>query len=248
MDTTNTNAMMPTEAAPGTSAVQESTTPSTLAEFLGADAPVVQQAEPQAEVPQQVQKEPGYLAGKRLEWEAAHKAETDQLRSEMATLREYMYNSEADKLVASGKITDRDMALEYVRNKGGAPSAQEQQHAEQQPRDARGRYVARPDANAQQKAATLFQQAQTIKRTTGVDVMGMYNQNPEIRQKILSGEWDFADVYENTKAPVPASAPMPVRGSHTMEMGNVDISRMSDAQFEKMRELLRGGGTINMNK
>lgn len=249
MDTMNTTTMMQPEAAPGTSAAPESTTPSTLAEFLGTEQQPSQQPTIQQEASQQPIKEPGYLAGKRAEWEAAHQAEMRQLSDEVSTLREYMYNAEADKLIASGKVTDRDIALAYVRGQGIAKPSAEQPAPAPQPRDEQGRFatkVSQPDTSMQQRAATLFNQAQTIKRTTGVDVMGLYNQNPDVRQKILSGEWDFADVYENSKASVPASAPTPVRGSNGMEIGDVDILKMSSAQFEKMNDLLAKGGTISM--
>lgn len=255
MDMTNTTpaVMQQPETAPGTSAAPESINPSTLAEYLGTEQQQPTQ-QPAQEASPQPMKEPGYLAGKRAEWEAAHAAETQQLRDEMSVLREYMYNAEADKLMASGKVTDREIALAYVRGQGIKPSAAtpEQPAPVPQPRDAQGRFVAtnQPDVSTQQRAATLFSQAQTIKRTTGVDVMGMYNQNAEVRQKILSGEWDFADVYENSKAPAaaPVNAPTPVRGSNGIELGDVDISKMSDAQFDKLNDLLKKGGKINMNK
>lgn len=256
MDMTNTTpaVMQQPETAPGTSAAPESINPSTLAEYLGTEQEQQPTNQPVQEAPQQPVKEPGYLAGKRAEWEAARAAETQQLMDEMSVLREYVYNAEADKLIASGKVSDRDIALAYVRGQGIKPSAPaEQPVAVPQPRDAQGRFVSantQPDASTQQRAANLFNQAQTIKRTTGVDVLGLYNQNTEVRQKILSGEWDFADVYENSKAPTAAhvNAPTPVRGSNGIELGDVDISKMSDAQFDKMNDLLKKGGKINMNK
>lgn len=228
----------------GTTPAQETPTsnPTTLAEVIGATP---DEAKP-AETPAQPTGEPGYLAGKRAKWEAEHKAEMDELRGQLDTLREYFVQQEADKLVADGKISDREMALEYLRATKGMPAPATPAAPAKQARDEQGRFVA-PDAAAKQRAAELVAQAETIKASTGVDVMELYNTDPAIRQKVLSGEWSFVDVFKNTRqAEAPVRAPAPIRSANGIGMGTADFRKMTSAQLAKVNELLESGGKIDV--
>lgn len=242
MDTTN----MMDSFAPQTGA-GETATP-TLAEVLAAPDEAQQNTEAaQQSAPEQPRQEPGYLAGKRAEWEAAHRAEMDELRSKMATLEDYYINQEADKLVSSGKITDREMALEFLKLRGGKP--EQQQAPQQQPRDEQGRFTAQqPVSNdaQQQRARDLYTQSKAIQSATGVDVMAAYRNNPEIQQKVLNGEWDFTDVYNALKGQPEQQAPAVVRTANGTGIGNANFRRMSSADLAKVNAMLEAGGRIDM--
>ena len=217
----------------------------TLADVM-ATAPDEAQQPEAAEVsaaPEQPRKEPGYLAGKRAEWEAAHRAEMDELRGQITVLQDYFVQQEADKLVASGKIADRDMAMEYLKLRGGQPQSVMQQATQSQPRDELGRFTAQ-QPEAQQRARDLYTQSQAIKRATGVDVMAIYNTDPEIRNRVLNGEMDFADVYETVKQPAPP--PSPVRSSNGAGTRNVSIGKMSDAEFDRLNAMMAKGAKIDV--
>ena len=217
----------------------------TLADVM-ATAPDEAQQPEVAEVsaaPEQPRKEPGYLAGKRAEWEAAHRAEMDELRGQITVLQDYFVQQEADKLVASGKIADREMAMEYLKLRGGQPQPVMQQATQSQPRDELGRFTTQ-QPEAQQRARDLYTQSQAIKRATGVDVMAIYNTDPEIRNRVLNGEMDFADVYETVKQPAPP--PSPVRSSNGAGTRNVSIGKMSDAEFDRLNAMMAKGAKIDV--
>lgn len=246
MDTTN---MLPEMNASGTDVATQNSEPSTLAEALGAE-PAQQVPAPEPEA-QQPRKEPGYLATKRAEWEAAHQQEMNALNEQIATLRDYMVNQEADKLVASGKVTDREIALAYVRAQNGVPAVGNSPAKPAPQRDERGRFVSNntPPADIQQKAQALLSQADKLSRFSGVDLMGLYNSDPNVQQKIISGEWDFVDVLDHANASQPSNAaPAPVRSHNGLGMGGMNFRSMTDDQFAKVNAMLDGGKSIDMRR
>ena len=173
-----------------------------------------------------------------------------EYEAQLAPLREAQIEREADQLVADGKIADKDMALQYVRaTKGVSAPTAPSEPAPQRQRDEQGRFVSseQPTAEIKQKAAALVAQADTILASTGVDVMALYNTNPEIKQKILSGEWSFVDVFKNARqAEAPAHVPAPVRSANGLGIGTADFRRMSGDQYAKVNELLESGGKIDV--
>jgi hypothetical protein len=156
--------------------------------------------------------------------------------------------ADADKLVASGKISDRDIALEYLRGKSGIPSQAPKSAANPNTpaRDEQGRFVKHPEPDAEVKlrANMLIAQAENLKSATGIDVMALYNSDPDVREKITSGEWDFTDVLKNHRAEKP-KAPAPVRSANGLGMGDVDIRSMSGEQFNRLNEFLERGGRVD---
>ena len=246
MDTNNMTA--PEVTAPGTGAVtQTPNEPTTLADVLTEqpDQPPVTQP------PQQSLKEPGYLAAKRAAWEAARQPELDALHAQINTLREYMINQEADKLVANGDIKNRDMAIEYLRAKQGLPVAQTETANNIPQRDAKGRFVAAPEtvpSDIQQRAQTLLAQADKLSRMSGVDLMGLYNTDVNVRQKVIDGEWDFIDVLEHAKSTPEPAVPSPMRSYNGLGMGGMNFRSMTDDQFAKVNAMLAGGKKIDMRR
>lgn len=253
----NTNIQM-TENMPVVPQVTESTEPavSTLADVIGAQTSAPEQVQNEEAIPMQ---EPGWYAKRRqkdrADWEAENNAKMAPVLSQLAQLQEYRLGVEADKLVASGKISDRDMAIEYLRNKEGIP-APVTATPSTPPRDEQGRFVAKnpePNAAVKQRANMLFAQAGNIKDATGVDVMAIYNTDPDVKAKVLSGEWDFTNVLMQYKAEEPAdapahTAPAPVRSANGIGMGGVDIRHMSGEQFRKLNEFLASGGRVDVRK
>lgn len=237
--------------------------PQTLADVVGStneQQPVVE-ADVTAEQPPQT--EPGWM--KKRVGAAVNKAVAEaeaRLRAEyeaqLAPFREMQLEAEADKLVADGVITKREVAFEFVRNRRGLPAKAEPTPATPStpPRDEQGRFVAKnpePNAAVKQRANMLFAQAGNIKDATGVDVMAIYNSDPDVKAKVLSGEWDFTNVLMQYKAEEPAdapahTAPAPVRSANGIGMGGVDIRHMSGEQFRKLNEFLASGGRVDVRK
>lgn len=254
METTN---MQMAENMPVVS--QATTTPEpqipTLADVIGDQAGAQDQVQTPAAsndaIPAQ---EPGWYAKRRAkdraDWEAENNAKMAPVLSQLAQLQEYRIGVEADKLVASGKITDREMAMDYLRSKEGIPAPA----ATTPPRDERGRFTTQtPTApeipsEVQQRANELYAQAKTLQKFSGVDVLGVYRANPEYMERVNSGEWDMTDVLKASQMNTaqPASAPAPVRAPNSGGIGSANFRNMTAEQFHKVNEALSRGGKIDM--
>lgn len=105
--------------------------------------------------------------------------------------------------------------------------------------------VQQPEENMQLKlrAQELITQARTIQAVVQADVMALYNTDPEVRDRILRGEWDFIDVWKQMQ---PAQQPpVPVRTANG-GVGTMNIGGMNDQQFEKLNEMLKRGAKVDM--
>ena len=93
------------------------------------------------------------------------------------------------------------------------------------------------------RAQELITQARTILAVANADVMALYNTDPEVRARILRGEWDFIDVWKLMK---PAQVlPAPVRTANG-GVGAMNIGGMNDNQFMKLNEMLKRGMKVDM--
>ena len=93
------------------------------------------------------------------------------------------------------------------------------------------------------RAQELITQARTIQAVANTDVMALYNTDPEVRARILHGEWDFIDVWKQLK-PV-QTPPVPVRTANG-GVGAMNIGGMNDQQFDKLNEMLKRGVKVDM--
>ena len=99
------------------------------------------------------------------------------------------------------------------------------------------------DITLKLRAQELITQARTIQAVVQADVMALYNNDPEVRTRILRGEWDFIDVWKNLQ---PAQQPpIPVRTANG-GAGAMNISGMNDSQFSKLNEMLKRGAKVDM--
>lgn len=197
--------------------------------------------------------EPGWIK-KRIE--AANAKVREQVRTEMqaefekmlAPYREAEMQRQAEALVASGAIKDKEMALEYLRLKGDmSVSAPVTEQPKEYSRDAQGRFAPKQpeaeqqnetDARMQYRAETLAAQANKLQQR-GLDVQAVYRSNPEIQRRVLSGEWDFYDVAE---AMTERRVPVPVRQTNGAGYGgSLDIASMTDEQFARLNARLAKG-------
>ena len=93
------------------------------------------------------------------------------------------------------------------------------------------------------RAQELIAQARTIQAVAQADVMALYNTDPDIRARILKGEWDFIDVWKNMQ---PAQLPPVPARSANGGAGAMNIGGMNDQQFSKLNEMLRRGAKVDM--
>lgn len=94
------------------------------------------------------------------------------------------------------------------------------------------------------RAQELITQARTIQAVANTDVMALYNTDPEVRARILQGEWDFIDVW-NTFRPA-QTPPVPVRTANG-GAGAMNINAMNEQQFDKLNEMLKRGAKVDMS-
>lgn len=204
--------------------------------------------------------EPGWIRGRidKAVQKAVRETEermTAQFEQTLAPLRESMMERQAAELVASGEFKSKEIALDYIRLKGGnvsvTPTAAGQQQSGGQPRDSQGRFVPRQQQQAEedpQRAAQiqiLARQADKIKARTGVDVMSAFQGNADIQAKVFSGEWDFYDVAEAIQKR--QTMPSPMRSVGATSFAPTDIDEMSDAQFELLQRNIAAGKIYALN-
>lgn len=233
--------------------------PQTLADVIGDPVPEQPHAEADAPAEQPPQSEPGWM--KKRVGAAVNKAVAEaeariraEYESQLAPLREMQMEAEADKLMTEGIVTNREVAMELVRARKGLPPqntpAATPPAVNQPPRDEQGRFVARntePDNASQRRAQMLVTQAENLKAVTGVDVMALYNSDPDVHEKILSGEWDFTDVLKQHNGAA-RSVPAPVRSANGLAMGSMSISEMTDEQFDRLNDYLARGGKVDARR
>lgn len=210
------------------------------------------QEAPQTEPPVQQPKEPGWMKGRIdaavnkaiRESEARIRGEYEQRISRM---QETIWDREAQDLVTAGEFKSLETAKEYIRLKGGAPAATNTEP----PRDEQGRFTAKQQENdpvVTARAQMLASQAQKIKAKRGVDVMQVFNEDPNIKQKIVSGEWDFYDVAEQLGNETRRHVPAPVRSPNGANTASFSFSNMTDEQWKRFNQRLEGGAVFDMRK
>lgn len=162
-----------------------------------------------------------------------------QYEQRIAPLMSALVERQAQDLVAAGEFKSIERAREYVQLKGvgsvTTPAAPEAPATPQQPRDAQGRFTTATDPVADARADILSRQAIKIRNNSGIDVMQAFNTDPDIRQRVISGEWDFHDVAQHLSSGA-RSIPAPIRtpnGASNMTAVQA-IDAMSDEQFGRM--------------
>lgn len=188
---------------------------------------------PEAEQPQGSGTEGGISAEVRKalsEQQQAYEARLSRYEAQVAALREESLAREADALVAAGTVTDRAIALEYLRMKASKASQASQPAQDApvapaaptaQPRDEQGRFAKQPeqresaaDAALKKRATMLFGQAQAIAEEGGPDMLALFESDREIHDKVSSGAWDFKDAAlhlmyagQGRRVPMPVKTP-----------------------------------------
>lgn len=196
----------------------------------------------------------GYARGQQ-EARAAWEAERAVYEAKLAKYAEMELQQEAKKLAADENISEA-IAIRLLRAERGMPAKpQEESKPEAQPRGTDGRFVARQqeapaaDNTAHVRAEMLMAQAETIRKATGVDVLEIFQNDADVKRKVASGEWDFADVAAQQAQTSRKRAPSVVRSPNSTGgvMGK-SIQNMSSAEFEKLDDMLSRGYVFDASK
>lgn len=213
--------------------------------------------EPKQQEPQGTGGEPGWF---RTRWDKEVGKLTNKIREEVrneyeaqfAPMRERLLEMDAQDLVRSGKVKDLETAKELVRYRNGQPAAaQAATQPAEQPRQANGQFAQKSrepaeDPAVQARIQMLEHQAGRINAAGGVDVIGAFQSDEEIKNKVVSGEWDFYDVADYLKNQKPSNRrpPSPVRSPNGVN-GQIKstILSMTDKQFDMLEKRVKEGGT-----
>ena len=205
--------------------------------------------EPQEEPEQPSASEPGWIK-KRVE-KAVNKAVAQALAQQqaefdrqMAPIRAKIMEDEAQALLRSRKVSDIETARELVRLRNGMPA----QQTESQPRSANGQYAPKEDPAVTARIDMLKHQANRIKAAGGPDVIEEFQNNREIKNKVIRGEMDFYDVAEHLKKQSSSQKPpSPMRSPNGASGINpFAIDSMSDEQFDRMERQIKEGKRVRL--
>ena len=198
------------------------------------------------------QHEPGWF---QKRWNKERSKLADEIRAEVrseyeqqfAPMRERLIEMDARELVASGKVKDLETAKELVRYRQGSPAQAEQPKEVDRPRNPKGQFTSN-ESPASARATWAREQAEKVRAKTGLDVVAEFNNNPEIQQKVISGEMDFYDVADamaqrnGGKQQSKGKPPAPMRSPNGATGGEkTPIANMTKAQFAKMDKMISEG-------
>lgn len=183
---------------------------------------------------QRTKSAPGWIKrrieeGVKRETAALERRLREEYEEKLRPLREAALDAQAGQLVRQGEFRSHERALEYLRLKSGQ--------------------AAQPsDADARARAQALFSQAKAIRELGGVDVLSLYQNDPAVQRRVLSGEWDFMDVYREAggRGAKPQTPPAPVRSANGGASGAPDVRRMSAGELKRMNEALMRGETFDL--
>lgn len=165
----------------------------------------------------------GYERGKR--------EVEEQYRKDLEELAEMRLSRDAKELAEKEKISE-SLATRLLRAERGMAAPANPAPESESPTQRK----ASVQPTVEERAQTLFNQAKTIQRATGVDPLEVFNSDPEAHRKVVSGEWDMADVAKAYAGRGHVPAPARATGQNRIE--GRSISDLSDAEFARLDKLL----------
>ena len=168
---------------------------------------------------------------------------------QMAPIRAKMMEDEAQELVRSRKVSDIETARELVRLRNGQSAAPQEAPKQERPRQANGQFAPKDDPATTARINMLQHQADRIKANKGPDVIAEFQNNKEIKQKVIAGEMDFYDVADYLKNQKPSRRPpSPMRSPNGASGQNPNaIESMSKEQFARMEKKISEGARIRLS-
>lgn len=224
----------------------------------GTDKKKQQSSQPQQKGKQGTS-EPGYVQGRiQKAVKQALAAERDTIKAEVRAemeaeykpIKDRMLEMDAQELVRTGEFKSVERAKEYLLLKQGKTPAPEQQpkQANDQPRNEKGQFAPKEDPVKTARNQILRKQAAKIKASTGIDVVEECT-DPDLRQKILSGEADMYDALDFVRSQKSKRKrpPAPARSSNGASRSNTNaIADMSDEALERMDRKLEEGARYRL--
>ena len=185
----------------------------------------------------------GYKRGAQ-EAESKWAEERKGYQEKLAKYEQMELEAEAREFAKKNKIPE-DIALDYMRMKKGLP-------ASEQPRDEAGRFAApaqpqgdAEDGGVQARARALMTQAEAYEKisdgtVTKDAILEAFQDDPEMHQKVVSGEWDFTDIGRALSGGQ-KRAPKVSRSASNGKINNSTFLGMSADEFAMFDERIRQG-------
>jgi hypothetical protein len=125
------------------------------------------------------------------------------------------------------------------------------EQGEARPRDERGRFQASQpaDGGLSARGAFLREQAAEIKTEYGIDMLPLFRDDPEIRDKVSQGKWDFwralaaYDKRGGVKRTPTEQEPPVIRSSNLADT-RVSVEDMDDADIDKVLRAVKRGKAV----
>lgn len=247
-----------------------------LREFIGEAEDEQEKANPEEAKAEEPRKEPGWLKPRleaekrkgdkagyeraRQEVESSYKAQLAEMQAKLDKYAEMELNQEAKELAVkencSVALAERLLRMERgLKPAQSAPAVDKGQPA----RDEKGRFAAANTAAEQhrtedadpvaEQAQAMYDEGEKVHAETGVDVLKLYLENPEVQKRVLSRQWSFADVareYQRETGQTQVQTrqtPPPVRSGGNSERGTaaVDFLNMTPKQYAAFNKRIDEG-------
>ena len=171
----------------------------------------------------------------------------NEYENQIAPLRDRLLEMDAKELVKQGEFKSIERAKEYLQLKQGIQPTVTEEPAPQ-PRNENGQFASRQDAVQEATINLLADQADKITAKTGIDVIEIMKSDPNVRDKITSGEWDFYDVVDAYgQKPARRTPPAPTRSSNGAGGQSPNaIDSMSKEQFARLEKKIAEGARISL--
>lgn len=174
----------------------------------------------------------------------------------LAKLDKLELEAEAKEFAQKNNVPE-EFAKDYLRMKKGLPGGD----AAAKPRGADGRFEqAQPPQKPQEaardasheRAQMLMVQAEAFEKATGgqisrEQILDAFQNNAETRAKVVSGEWDFADIGRNLMNGG-GSAPSVTRSANSGKIRGSAIGSMSDAEFKRFNDRIARGEVFDARR
>lgn len=197
----------------------------------------------------------GYNRGAR-EAESKWEEERRGYQQRLARYEQMELETEAKRL-AQEKNMPEEIALEYLQLKKGIP-------ATEQPRSEDGRFAPAPgqsqraeqdsaQADAHARATVLMTQAEAFEKMSdgAVDkdaILDAFKNDPDIRLKVVSGEWDFTDVGRSLMNGTKPRSPMVNRSATRGRVNSSPFATMSAEDFRKFDDRIKHGEVFDARR
>ncbi len=247
-----------------------------LREFIGEAEDEQEKANPEEAKAEEPRKEPGWLKPRleaekrkgdkagyeraRQEVESSYKAQLAEMQAKLDKYAEMEFEQEAKDMAVKEGVSI-DFAKRLLRAERGLKPAQSAPAVDkgQPARDEKGRFAAAsaekepPKAGeadpVAEQAQAMYDDGEKVHAETGVDVLKLYLENPEVQKRVLNKQWSFADVAREYLRETGQTqtrmrqTPPPVRSGGNSERGTaaVDFLNMTPKQYAAFNKRIDEG-------